>query len=109
MQNRECPATTAIGTRTQPSQFRASMRSEEHTSQLQSPDHLVCRLLLEKKKKNRQKESPGALAGSHWKAIDHCSSRTPAQPDAACIRSSACNCTVKASPSVPSRRALNPS
>src|SRR5258708_19882648 len=30
---------------------RAS-RSEEHTSELQSPDHLVCRLLLEKKKEN---------------------------------------------------------
>src|SRR5258708_22631193 len=28
------------------------MRSEEHTSELQSPDHLVCRLLLEKKKKH---------------------------------------------------------
>src|SRR5258708_9387045 len=27
-----------------------NMRSEEHTSELQSPDHLVCRLLLEKKK-----------------------------------------------------------
>src|SRR5207244_12673909 len=27
-----------------------SRRSEEHTSELQSPDHLVCRLLLEKKK-----------------------------------------------------------
>src|SRR5438552_18607279 len=26
------------------------VRSEEHTSELQSPDHLVCRLLLEKKK-----------------------------------------------------------
>src|SRR5947208_4482380 len=40
-------------------QFNASVatpvevdgRSEEHTSELQSPDHLVCRLLLEKKKK----------------------------------------------------------
>src|SRR5207244_11412233 len=37
-------------------QHRASLgsesinRSEEHTSELQSPDHLVCRLLLEKKK-----------------------------------------------------------
>src|SRR5574338_877968 len=30
-------------------------RSEEHTSELQSPWHLVCRLLLEKKKKRRQK------------------------------------------------------
>src|SRR5258708_31089038 len=28
----------------------AKIRSEEHTSELQSPDHLVCRLLLEKKK-----------------------------------------------------------
>src|SRR5258708_12670663 len=29
----------------------ARRRSEEHTSELQSPDHLVCRLLLEKTKK----------------------------------------------------------
>src|SRR5258708_28135162 len=29
-------------------------RSEEHTSELQSPDHLVCRLLLEKKKKKNR-------------------------------------------------------
>src|SRR5258708_15765413 len=28
-------------------------RSEEHTSELQSPDHLVCRLLLEKKKQQQ--------------------------------------------------------
>src|SRR5258708_29603689 len=32
-------------------------RLEEHTSELQSPDHLVCRLLLEKKK-NRTRERP---------------------------------------------------
>src|SRR4051794_41452603 len=31
---------------------RRSCRSEEHTSELQSPVHLVCRLLLEKKKNN---------------------------------------------------------
>src|SRR5258708_13378685 len=30
-------------------QSREDARSEEHTSELQSPDHLVCRLLLEKK------------------------------------------------------------
>src|SRR5258708_19041611 len=30
-------------------QRREEERSEEHTSELQSPDHLVCRLLLEKK------------------------------------------------------------
>src|SRR5207244_13445304 len=33
--------------------YRLLYRSEEHTSELQSPDHLVCRLLLEKKKKNQ--------------------------------------------------------
>src|SRR5438552_4336601 len=32
----------------------AAHRSEEHTSELQSPDHLVCRLLLEKKKMHAQ-------------------------------------------------------
>src|SRR5258708_15562304 len=31
-------------------------RSEEHTSELQSPDHLVCRLLLAKKTKHNQPE-----------------------------------------------------
>src|SRR5258708_32022350 len=31
------------------------LRSEEHTSELQSPDHLVCRLLLEKKKKGQRR------------------------------------------------------
>src|SRR5256885_16916963 len=33
--------------------LRESRRSEEHTSELQSPCNLVCRLLLEKKKKNK--------------------------------------------------------
>src|SRR5436189_4518626 len=32
-----------------------SVRSEEHTSELQSPMYLVCRLLLEKKKKKKKK------------------------------------------------------
>src|SRR5947208_4618553 len=36
-------------------------RSEEHTSELQSPDHLVCRLLLEKKKHNTQSPLPDNL------------------------------------------------
>src|SRR5258708_21238663 len=35
--------------------FDPKKRSEEHTSELQSPDHLVCRLLLEKKKKTTNK------------------------------------------------------
>ena len=34
--------------------FERLYRSEEHTSELQSPCKLVCRLLLEKKKKNRE-------------------------------------------------------
>src|SRR5437867_10633224 len=33
--------------------LRAALRSEEHTSELQSPYDLVCRLLLEKKKKEK--------------------------------------------------------
>src|SRR2546426_6375046 len=33
--------------------LRAQLRSEEHTSELQSPCNLVCRLLLEKKKKKK--------------------------------------------------------
>ena len=36
---------------------RDEARSEEHTSELQSPMYLVCRLLLEKKKKNKQRKS----------------------------------------------------
>src|SRR5690348_17689152 len=35
----------------EPVTFNEWLRSEEHTSELQSPVHLVCRLLLEKKKK----------------------------------------------------------
>src|SRR2546430_7559191 len=34
------------------SEFQRSLRSEEHTSELQSQSNLVCRLLLEKKKKS---------------------------------------------------------
>src|SRR5690348_17900260 len=36
---------------------RPQRRSEEHTSELQSPVHLVCRLLLEKKKKTKEKNT----------------------------------------------------
>src|SRR5690348_17729646 len=49
---------SALGLRTsrrlpagRPALCAANGRSEEHTSELQSPVHLVCRLLLEKKKK----------------------------------------------------------
>src|SRR5688500_19976388 len=44
-------------------QFSASRvsRSEEHTSELQSPCNLVCRLLLEKKKRSRKDKAAGAI------------------------------------------------
>src|SRR5438552_13438451 len=45
----------------------AAPRSEEHTSELQSPDHLVCRLLLEKKKQNDQ--TTNRLAISYCTAL----------------------------------------
>src|SRR5207244_6120979 len=47
-------ARTRVGLDAKPTKFFRyphAQRSEEHTSELQSPDHLVCRLLLEKKKK----------------------------------------------------------
>src|SRR5207244_9574958 len=44
-----------------PAPAAAVSRSEEHTSELQSPDHLVCRLLLEKKKNM----TDGAVFHSH--------------------------------------------
>src|SRR5260221_9230131 len=40
-----------------PDQDRAWTRSEEHTSELQSHSDLVCRLLLEKKKKKKHNEA----------------------------------------------------
>src|SRR5258708_30416141 len=39
-------------------------RSEEHTSELQSPDHLVCRLLLEKKKKKKKIDKHNLLSSN---------------------------------------------
>src|SRR6476660_10049176 len=64
------PYTTLFRSRRRPSTAAASItasrgmrprlvlapRSEEHTSELQSPDHLVCRLLLEKKKQKKHKK-----------------------------------------------------
>src|SRR3712207_8083064 len=46
---RHTPLTSAAGLNAWPSR-RAQSRSEEHTSELQSRQYLVCRLLLEKKK-----------------------------------------------------------
>src|SRR5215208_8185415 len=49
---RSCARTGAWWSAPRPSTSRSGARSEEHTSELQSRGHLVCRLLLEKKKKN---------------------------------------------------------
>src|SRR2546426_1754368 len=45
-------------------------RSEEHTSELQSPCNLVCRLLLEKKKK-KHNTAPVAISHSHLNRLQH--------------------------------------
>src|SRR5258708_16632084 len=51
------PPTTKRSAMRSPS-HKCSLRSEEHTSELQSPDHLVCRLLLEKKKQMDDSRAP---------------------------------------------------
>src|SRR5258708_21684951 len=64
-------------------------RSEEHTSELQSPDHLVCRLLLEKKKK-KQCMSQQNFEARKWWSSHLCQRRhrgrylTQAEPVAVC-------------------------
>src|SRR5258708_12227862 len=57
--------TTGMGRFSERQIFNA--RSEEHTSELQSPDHLVCRLLLEKKKHQhtRRLSQPTTCAAHH--------------------------------------------
>src|SRR5438094_6940151 len=60
--------------------FAACERSEEHTSELQSPYDLVCRLLLEKKK-NRQRLEEHAPDGlkqpANRNVYGHCDDATP--------------------------------
>src|SRR5256885_8119872 len=46
-------------------------RSEEHTSELQSPCNLVCRLLLEKKKKRYNSQLPDLSARCHTPICSH--------------------------------------
>src|SRR5258708_29562543 len=66
--------------RTAPARRRE--RSEEHTSELQSPDHLVCRLLLEKKKKNRNSHT---WDGRHYmKTAAVTRTRTTTSPRTSC-------------------------
>src|SRR5690348_17395778 len=57
-------------------------RSEEHTSELQSPVHLVCRLLLEKKKANgRHRSDPRAVGhGGRGRLPERSAPGPPARP-----------------------------
>src|SRR5438876_3820416 len=48
---------------------RGRSRSEEHTSELQSPVHLVCRLLLEKKKKKESTITYTSIRSRHHYSI----------------------------------------
>src|SRR2546426_2370761 len=56
-----CRASPAFRARRAPS----SSRSEEHTSELQSPCNLVCRLLLEKKKQKKLSDSVALEITAH--------------------------------------------
>src|SRR3712207_6944931 len=48
-------------------EIRLALRSEEHTSELQSRQYLVCRLLLEKKKKNNVSNTKTSLKDEYTK------------------------------------------
>src|ERR1039457_4912259 len=57
---------------------RRCFRSEEHTSELQSPCNLVCRLLLEKKKK-KKKTTSASKSKKHEDTVEVCSRRAGAR------------------------------
>src|SRR3954464_12490598 len=66
-----------------PSSWCSDVRSEEHTSELQSHDNLVCRLLLEKKKIPDADEAAKPLAGPVWTLPSRCRHlHTPATSEA---------------------------
>src|SRR5256885_10819751 len=64
LQRRHRPGCAAGGSAPGDTRARAD-RSEEHTSELQSPCNLVCRLLLEKKKKTLMAGTRIAMTGSN--------------------------------------------
>src|SRR5690348_17526315 len=76
----------------------SSGRSEEHTSELQSPVHLVCRLLLEKKKKRNNTSTPDTpQTNQNYSASSSTSNRRYSPPHCApprriCYLSSAITC-----------------
>src|SRR5207244_13624237 len=60
--SRERAAKTVTEPRLRRWSTRLRSRSEEHTSELQSPDHLVCRLLLEKEKTSSENQVAALVA-----------------------------------------------
>src|SRR3712207_7495761 len=67
-QDRRFRAAAARGVRVKARYTRETnrLRSEEHTSELQSRQYLVCRLLLEKKKKTTNKQNMKKYAATPW-------------------------------------------
>src|SRR5258706_7114319 len=66
----DCRITLYDGRTGEPFQEKISIRSEEHTSELQSLTNLVCRLLLEKKKKPLA-SSPGTVSCYQSRCTQH--------------------------------------
>src|SRR5438477_8751805 len=64
VRSNETPAVWSLGAPVMPlaATVLASVRSEEHTSELQSHVNLVCRLLLEKKKKHSDKRRSTSIS-----------------------------------------------
>src|SRR5258708_19214910 len=60
------------------------LRSEEHTSELQSPDHLVCRLLLEKKIEELKKKNNQGLPSTQPMGLKTRISRRDFQSNISC-------------------------
>src|SRR5256886_4136897 len=59
-------AETLLASRAQPPFRSSAMRSEEHTSELQSQSNLVCRLLLEKKNCERSSSTSREWSRNEW-------------------------------------------
>src|SRR2546427_9394883 len=74
---RSSPSAACTGCATAPrgSALSSTARSEEHTSELQSQSNLVCRLLLEKKKKKRNTEHKQTSIESRHVAEQLCTMR----------------------------------
>src|ERR1035438_6398893 len=80
------------GTRWLSKSVKPRRRSEEHTSELQSLRHLVCRLLLEKKKKKTHTKTPHHASGRQTKDASTLSYREKREPG--CLPMSAGICSM---------------